>query len=96
MVPGIFRTDLEERKTVWQLLQRVEPEQRIAWLIWCADTASHGVTRHIVTGSAGTVADVYFDWLSLCGQLGLDWKRSRENLESRVRVKCTPLFWAGR
>lgn len=86
--------DLEERKVVYQLMQRLTKEALISWLVWCAAVASKNGLHVIVTDSSGEPHQVYDDWVMLCSQYGLDWRLSRGNLELRARQDGTPLFWA--
>ncbi len=89
-----FAMDLEERKTVWRLLDRLDETQRVAWLLWCCSQVSTKNRKTIITHTSGTTTDVYHDWLSLCTCLGLGWKTSRAELEARVRKFGKPLFFA--
>lgn len=88
------KIDLEERKTVYQLMERLPKSDLIAWLVWCAAWVSKPSNQVIVTKSTGEPWEVYADWITLCYDFDLDWRLSRGNLEARVRKTGTPLFWS--
>jgi hypothetical protein len=89
----IERLDLDERRTVHRLLERLEPEIRLRWLMWCCAQCSHGNFQVHIGVNTGTAREVYFDWQSACHSLGLDVVKSRAKLEEMVTMFGRPLLF---
>jgi hypothetical protein len=79
---AILSLDFGDRREVWQLLQRLEPHQRTAWLTWCCSLATGDIR---VVSSTGLSREVYWDWIWLCYQCGVSTNATRAELENRVR-----------
>ena len=83
---AVIKLDLSDRKEVWQLLQRLEPHQRVEWLKWCCTQAAGDIR---VVSNTGLSREVYWDWVWLCYQCGVDTNATRQELERLVRMLST-------
>lgn len=67
--PVVVHDNLDDRREVWQLLDRISPAKRIAWLDWCCSHCHlpRGKCRPRVTRekTRGETTEIYLDFWSL-------------------------------
>lgn len=85
--------DRAEWREVKQLIERLDPPARVAWLVWCCDRVNCLGNPVRVTESTGEAWQVFGDWMTLAYLHGLDWKASRDELLKRVRQFGSALSW---
>lgn len=88
-----YELDREERKTIYELMVRLPKDDLVAWLVWCCRQVSEDKDNGVmVSHTSGHVREVWEDWFTLCHQFNLDWRKSRAELELRVRRAGKPLL----
>jgi len=84
--------NIDDRREALYLLQRLPPEERVAWLYWCCDQTT--TNRLVVTQGNGSYVTIdnetgdpmesYLDFCSLVARHGLDAQAALAELERRV------------
>jgi hypothetical protein len=86
--------DVDTRREIVILLQKLSLEERVAFLYYCCDTIGilgvepgTGKLLYVtVTNSTGDPNEVYLDFMSLIASYGLDGDKAMIELERRVSV----------
>jgi len=89
MGPTWFNAELDDRRELWKMLDRLPPAKRIAWLQWCCKQANNNqsVGVFVEKDSGTSTAEVFADAMSIMNQGNLTLNRAGEYLVSIVRGK---------
>jgi len=86
IAPTWFNAELDDRRELWRMLDRLTPSQRIAWLKWCCLQANHGQSVGVfVEQSTGRTSEVFADAMTIMNQGRLTLNRAGEKLHQMVR-----------
>lgn len=80
--------DHAERKEIWHMLEMLSPRRRVAFLKECCTMVSEEVVGVCVTGSTGTVQDIFGDVSLLAFQYGLDLEKVAVRLGAYLKTKA--------
>ena len=96
-LPDVYRLTLGDRREIVQLLERLTPSARIAWLRSCCRLAKLGNTTTMVDPrTRGEVNEIYLDWVSLTTQFRVPVTETVEDLLRLVQVVGKPLLVSAR
>lgn len=85
VTPQFLNLELDDRRELWVLLDRLEPRKRILWLEWCCRQVSRPGMVVEVISSDGTVEDVFADAMTILNQNGLSLEVAGGKLVQMVR-----------
>ena len=83
--------DVDTRREMLILLQKLDPAARVAWLYWCMDATNDGIMlRHsppwvlvTITNATGDPMETFLDFCMMVSGHGMDPKRGLVELEKR-------------
>ncbi len=87
--PSYFRTELDNRRELARMIDRLDPRRRGDWLRWCAREASAGQAVGVrVIDDSGPAAEFYHLAFTLIGKGRLTLDRAGERLQLMLRGRA--------